>query len=59
MSKSTQARYRFSGTIVDWNTNGYYDINYAEPSSDTNCSADETCTTNPDFGSKCLNIFHV
>jgi hypothetical protein len=59
MSNSTQARHRFNGSVVDWNNNGYYDIHYSEPSRDTNGSASESCSTNQDFASNGLNIFHM
>jgi hypothetical protein len=58
MSNSTKTRDRFTGTVVDWNTNGYYDLYYTEPSRDTNCAANESCSKNPHYAGKCLSIFY-
>ncbi|PNF32305.1 hypothetical protein B7P43_G16242 [Cryptotermes secundus] len=47
--KSTRTRDRLVGTVVDWNTKGYYDVYYAEPSCVANCSVTESFTRTPDY----------
>jgi hypothetical protein len=58
MYNSTQTRHRISGT-VDWNSDGYVDIYYPEPSPDAKCAANGTCIKKPSYASKCLSIFYV
>jgi hypothetical protein len=58
ISDSTRTRDRFSGTYVDWNTKGYHDIYYSEPSRDTDCAANERCSKSPHYAGKCLSIFY-
>jgi hypothetical protein len=59
MSNSTHTRDRLVGTVVDWNTKGYYDVYYPEPSCEANCSVTESFTKTPDYASKCLGISYV
>jgi hypothetical protein len=59
MSNSTKTLDRFIGTVVDWNSGGYYDHFYADPSHHTNCAADESCSKNPHYAGKCLSIFYA
>jgi hypothetical protein len=46
-----------NGTVVDWNTNGYFDFYYTEPSIET-CPAGETCANITHYTSKYLRIFY-
>jgi hypothetical protein len=52
MFVSTHKRVQLSGTVVDWSTNGYYDVYYPDPSSDAHCSADDICSNNTSHASE-------
>jgi hypothetical protein len=41
---------------VDWNTSGYVDVYFSDPSCDTNCSASVSSIKNPSYASKLLSI---
>jgi hypothetical protein len=58
-SNSTQTKHRFVGTAADWNFNGYVHLKYQQPRGKTKCSANESCTINPGYESKCLSILCV
>lgn len=57
--KSTRTRDRLVGTVVDWNTKGYYDVYYAEPSCVANCSVTESFTRTPDYARIWSGRYHV
>jgi hypothetical protein len=52
ISNSTQAYDTLVGAVVDWNTNGFFDIIFPNPSSATKCPADTSCAKNPYYASK-------
>jgi hypothetical protein len=58
MSDRTQKSFKFSGTVVDWNTNGYYDVYFPEPSNHTKGAAHGHDMKNPNFPGECPRIVH-
>jgi hypothetical protein len=58
VSNSEQTYERLVGTF-EWNTNGYIDVIFPAPISDTKCPDDASCTKHSYFASKCQIMFYL